>query len=146
MRLNLSEAAPPDKSIETWIKKNKKRFTDRYGEDEGVSILYGRAWDMYNSRKEKSESLSEETIRVKFANPSKAKLFVNTAKDLGLVKKDSVSGNTATIVSQSGSGDIVKSLADDADGILVENWNSVFEAIRHYFCSQNPYPIQTNAD
>jgi len=48
----LSEKAPPSKEIETWIKKNKQRFIDRYGEEEGTSILYGKAWNMYNDKNE----------------------------------------------------------------------------------------------
>ena len=45
----LEEVAPPDKKIESWIKKNKKRFKDRYG-DGYEKYLYGRAWKAYNGK------------------------------------------------------------------------------------------------
>lgn len=45
----LEEVAPPDKKIESWIKKNKKRFKDRYG-DSYEKYLYGRAWKAYNGK------------------------------------------------------------------------------------------------
>lgn len=32
---------------EEWIKKNKKRFIARYGEKKGLSILYGKAWNLF---------------------------------------------------------------------------------------------------
>jgi len=47
----ISEKAPPDKDIENWIKKNKERFIDRYGEEDYAEYLYGRAWNMFNKRK-----------------------------------------------------------------------------------------------
>lgn len=43
----LLEAAPPDKKIEQWIKDNKQRFIDEYGEKKGLEVLYGKAWEMY---------------------------------------------------------------------------------------------------
>lgn len=45
----LDEVAPPDKKIEKWIKKNKKRFKDKYGKDYG-KYLYGKAWNTYNGK------------------------------------------------------------------------------------------------
>lgn len=47
----LTEEAPPDKEIEKWIKKNKKRFQEKYGDD-WEEVLYGKAWNMYNDKKE----------------------------------------------------------------------------------------------
>lgn len=47
------EKAPPSSAIETWIKKNKKSFKDRYGEDRGLAILYAKAWDMYHQNEKK---------------------------------------------------------------------------------------------
>lgn len=44
----LFEKAPPDPKIESWIKKNKKRFIDEYGEKKGIEILYSKAWKMYH--------------------------------------------------------------------------------------------------
>lgn len=43
----LLEKAPPDKEIEKWIKDNKHRFIDQYGEKKGLEVLYGKAWEMY---------------------------------------------------------------------------------------------------
>lgn len=42
----IKEESPPDPEIETWIKKNKDRFLDRYGDEYG-NYLYGKAWNMY---------------------------------------------------------------------------------------------------
>lgn len=52
----ISEKAPPDKDIETWLKKNKQRFIDQYGEEDYAEYLYGRAWNMYNKKHGKVES------------------------------------------------------------------------------------------
>ena len=46
----LEEVAPPDREIESWIRKNKKAFKDRYGEEYG-KFLYGKAWKKYNGKK-----------------------------------------------------------------------------------------------
>lgn len=46
----LKEVSPPDKSIEDWILKNKKRFVQEYGKEKGLEVLYGRAWNMYNEK------------------------------------------------------------------------------------------------
>lgn len=56
------EESPPGQ--EEWIKANKKRFIDRYGEKEGLAILYATAWKRYN----KSESFGlDEEDNVNFA-------------------------------------------------------------------------------
>lgn len=47
----LKEVSPPDKEIEDWILKNKKRFVQEYGKQKGIEVLYGRAWNMYNNKK-----------------------------------------------------------------------------------------------
>ena len=47
----LSEDAPPSKKIETWIKANKQRFIDKYGE-RGEEVLYSTAWNMHKKDKE----------------------------------------------------------------------------------------------
>lgn len=44
------EEAPPDPEIEKWIVKNKKRFTDEYGQDKGEKILYATAWKKHNNK------------------------------------------------------------------------------------------------
>lgn len=55
---SLFEKAPPDKAIETWIQKNKERFQDQYGKEKGMEVLYGRAWNMYNSKKKETQTES----------------------------------------------------------------------------------------
>ncbi len=48
--LKLKEDAPPSKSSEEWIKKNKTRFTKEYGKKKGENILYGKAWNDYKEK------------------------------------------------------------------------------------------------
>lgn len=50
----LTEEAPPDKEIEKWIKDNKARFKEKYGDDY-EKYLYGRAWKMYNDKEKEKE-------------------------------------------------------------------------------------------
>lgn len=45
----LLEKAPPDPKIEKWIKDNKQKFIDQYGEDKGMEVLYATAWKKYKS-------------------------------------------------------------------------------------------------
>ncbi len=47
---NIKEDAPPSKSSEEWIKKNKSRFTKEYGKDKGERVLYGKAWNDYKEK------------------------------------------------------------------------------------------------
>jgi hypothetical protein len=49
----LTEKAPPDPEIEKWIKSVKDEFIERYGKEKGLRILYGKAWNLYNKKKEK---------------------------------------------------------------------------------------------
>lgn len=42
----LNEKAPPGKKAEEWIKKNKQKFKDEYGED-WEQVLYATAWKMF---------------------------------------------------------------------------------------------------
>jgi hypothetical protein len=46
----LSEKAPP--GMEKWIKANKNRFEDQYG-DNGIRALYATAWKMFYKKKNK---------------------------------------------------------------------------------------------
>lgn len=55
----LDEVAPPDREIESWIKKNKQKFQDRYG-DGYEKYLYGKAWNKYNGKKSLKESEEKE--------------------------------------------------------------------------------------
>lgn len=60
----LDEVAPPDREIESWIKKNKKTFQDRYG-DGYEKYLYGKAWKKYNGKPIKeSKEMDEEDIQM----------------------------------------------------------------------------------
>lgn len=47
----IKEEAPPDPEIESWIKKNKQRFKDEYGDEKGEEVLYATAWKMYKDKK-----------------------------------------------------------------------------------------------
>jgi len=59
----IDEVAPPDKKIESWIKKNKKRFKDRYG-DGYEKYLYGKAWNNYNGKLTESVEDDDEWITI----------------------------------------------------------------------------------
>lgn len=65
----LDEVAPPDREIETWIKNNKKRFQDRYG-DGYEKYLYGKAWKKYNGKpiKESKEVENDIDIQMEIGN------------------------------------------------------------------------------
>ncbi len=52
---SLQEKAPPDPSMERFIRKNKQEFIDRYGAEQGMEILYATAWKMYNKKNEDIE-------------------------------------------------------------------------------------------
>lgn len=49
---SLAEAAPPGKKAERFIKKRKKDFQDRYGDD-WESVLYATAWKLFGNKKKK---------------------------------------------------------------------------------------------
>ena len=52
----MHEDAPPSKSSEEWIKKNKSRFTKEYGKDKGERVLYGKAWNDYKAKHEETQT------------------------------------------------------------------------------------------
>ena len=54
----ITEVAPPGKESEKWIRKNKKRFKDKYGKDY-EKYLYGKAWNNYNGKKKIKESAGD---------------------------------------------------------------------------------------
>lgn len=56
VRKEMDEVAPPGQESEKWIKKNKKRFKDKYGKDY-EKYLYGKAWNNYNGKRKLSESI-----------------------------------------------------------------------------------------
>jgi len=47
----IEEATPPSKGVESWIKKNKKKFYSQYGKKKGKSVLYALAWKKFNKSK-----------------------------------------------------------------------------------------------
>lgn len=49
----IAEKSPADPEIEKWIKSNKARFKQEYGEKKGTEVLYAKAWDMYNKKHKK---------------------------------------------------------------------------------------------
>lgn len=51
----ITEASPPSKEAEDWIKSNKEEFKKQYGED-WEAVLYATAWKMFG----KKESINEE--------------------------------------------------------------------------------------
>lgn len=42
----LLERAPPGE--ESWVKSNKAKFIDQYGDSKGIQMLYATAWRRYN--------------------------------------------------------------------------------------------------
>lgn len=58
----IDEVAPPGKEAESWIKKNKKRFKDRYG-DGYEKYLYGKAWNNYNGKRKLKESANDDEVK-----------------------------------------------------------------------------------
>lgn len=103
----MNEKAPPDKEIEKWIKDNKKKFIEEYGEEKGKNILYATAWDMYNQKQKNESTIGANDILYAFLdkknnimdvtrvqtplsvefedylmdNPKKAKKFLKSMKD-----------------------------------------------------------------
>lgn len=51
----ITEVAPPGKKAEEWIKSNKARFKEQYG-DNWEPILYAKAWKMFGKKKKINES------------------------------------------------------------------------------------------
>lgn len=48
--VEIDEKAPP--GMEPWIKKNKQKFVQRYGEDKGLEVLYATAWKRHNAKED----------------------------------------------------------------------------------------------
>lgn len=55
------EKSPPDKEIQKWIedKEVKKSFKEQYGDD-WEKVLYATAWDKYNEKHNKNESIKQK--------------------------------------------------------------------------------------
>lgn len=69
MTILLAEKAPPGKKAEAWIKANKSRFKDKYGDKAGEKILYGKAWNLFGE-----EELNE--ISAEKAKSAKASAYL----------------------------------------------------------------------
>lgn len=80
----LDEVAPPDREIESWIKKNKKSFQDRYG-DGYEKYLYGKAWNKYNGKKSLKES-EDKGEQIDFQSYVGKKCFNAKENIVGIVK------------------------------------------------------------
>jgi intracellular sulfur oxidation DsrE/DsrF family protein len=46
----MTEVAPPDAEIESWVEANKDSFKEKYGKQYG-KYLYGKAWNKFNGKK-----------------------------------------------------------------------------------------------
>lgn len=55
----VDESAPPNPKIEKWIKANKSKFKDKYGDEKGEEVLYATAWKMYKESIEESGNIVE---------------------------------------------------------------------------------------
>jgi hypothetical protein len=52
---NINETHAP--GTEAWVKANKKKFVDEYGEKKGLEVLFATSWKMHD--KQKNESVNE---------------------------------------------------------------------------------------
>jgi translation elongation factor P/translation initiation factor 5A len=85
----LKEAAPPGKDAEDWIRANKQKFKDEYGED-WESVLYATAWKLFGEQIE--ERLWTDMIAgflSKVTNPSAYKAALKDLKNLISIEKNS---------------------------------------------------------
>lgn len=77
----INEVSPSNPKIEKWIKDNKKRFVDEYGEKKGKEVLYAKAWKMDKSMEEAYDDKDEESSMVR------AELKALANKSMHLVMK-----------------------------------------------------------
>lgn len=68
MTILLAEKAPPGKKAEEWIKANKSRFKDKYGDKAGEKILYGKAWNLFGEEKEINEGYTVKKTHIEKAS------------------------------------------------------------------------------
>jgi hypothetical protein len=47
----MTEKAPP--GMEPWVKANKERFVQQYGQKKGLGVVYATAWKMFYKKKNK---------------------------------------------------------------------------------------------
>jgi hypothetical protein len=47
----MTEKAPP--GMEPWVKANKERFVQQYGQKKGLRVVYATAWKMFYKKKNK---------------------------------------------------------------------------------------------
>lgn len=94
----LDEVAPPDREIESWIKKNKQKFQDRYG-DGYEKYLYGKAWNKYNGKKSLKESEDrEETIDLQMMVGKKC--INNKENKVGIIKSIGYNGLNKKVINK----------------------------------------------
>lgn len=94
----LDEVAPPDREIESWIKKNKQKFQDRYG-DGYEKYLYGKAWNKYNGKKSLKESEDrEETIDLQMMVGKKC--INNKENRVGIIKSIGYNGLNKKVINK----------------------------------------------
>lgn len=94
----LDEVAPPDREIESWIKKNKQKFQDRYG-DGYEKYLYGKAWNKYNGKKSLKESEDrEETIDLQMMVGKKC--INNKENKVGIIKSVGYNGLNKKVINK----------------------------------------------
>jgi hypothetical protein len=78
----IKEKAPPGKKAEDWIKSNKQRFKDQYGND-WEQVLYAKAWKLFGEDIEEIdlgltsliESMAASTSTNGVANPDSKPIF-----------------------------------------------------------------------
>lgn len=63
----LSEATAP--GMEDWVISNKKKFTDEYGKEKGLKILYATAWKLHDKKVNESQSLDEDYVIDRIEHP-----------------------------------------------------------------------------
>ena len=120
----LDEVAPPDREIESWIKKNKQKFQDRYG-DGYEKYLYGKAWKKYNGKPIKESEDKEETIDLQMMVGKKC--INNKENKVGIIKSVGYNGLNKKVINKIIIEDIDTketqsiTLEDFEDNWIVEN-------------------------
>ena len=120
----LDEIAPPDREIESWIKKNKQKFQDRYG-DGYEKYLYGKAWKKYNGKPIKESEDKDETIDLQMMVGKKC--INNKENKVGIIKSVGYNGLNKKVINKIIIEDIDTketqsiTLEDFEDNWIVEN-------------------------
>jgi hypothetical protein len=90
----INEKAPPSAKAEKWIKDNKDRFKDQYGDD-WEQVLYATAWKMFGKKEGIDERVWYDTIIAKMSrNVLHIGDYKLALKDLvKVIKRKGESGN-----------------------------------------------------